>query len=134
MLCIKSKIANSNISGIGLFADENIKKGTVVWKFEPSLDLLYTKKEVFNFTPEARKQFFNYAFLDTFHNKYMLCGDDARFFNHSDEPNCNDSMRDITITNRDIKRGEELTVDYKSFYGDIQSHPEILVHEDALGV
>jgi hypothetical protein len=126
MLCIKTKIANSEISGIGLFADQDIKKGTVVWKYQSKLDLLYSESDIAKLSSEAQKQFHNYAFLDPFHNKFMLCGDDARFFNHSDHPNCNDALADITIAERDIKKGEELTVNYKTFYGDLENHPEII--------
>ncbi len=55
----------------------------------------------------------------------MLCGDDGRFFNHSDQPNCDDGKPDITIALRHVNKGEELTVNYKAFYGDIENHPEI---------
>ena len=56
----------------------------------------------------------------------MLCGDDARFFNHSDDCNCDDRLPDITIALRNISIGEELTVNYKVFYGDMENHPEII--------
>ena len=46
MLTIKTKIGPSKIEGVGLFADEPIKKGTKVWAFEPKLDLLLSKEEV----------------------------------------------------------------------------------------
>ncbi len=48
----------------------------------------------------------------------MLCGDDARFFNHSDTPNCfdfPDERGGTTVAARDIDPGEELTSDYASF-------------------
>ena len=33
MLLVKTRLAPSPIAGIGLFADEDIKKGTVTWRF-----------------------------------------------------------------------------------------------------
>lgn len=49
----------------------------------------------------------------------MLWGDDVRFFNHSDEPNCLDLSSeqegDITVARRDIFPGQELTCDYSLF-------------------
>ncbi len=125
MLCIKTKLMVSKISGIGLFADEYIKKGTLIWKFEPSIDLLFTTEEVNKFPESFIKQFHNYAFLDKRHQKYMLCGDDGRFFNHSGNPNCDDESFNITTALRDIPKGEELTVNYFEFYGDLEKHPEI---------
>lgn len=125
MLLIKTKLAPSSIAGIGLFANEPIAKGTVVWKFEPKLDLLLTKKEADSLTASAREQFYNYAYLDKKYNKYMLCGDDGRFFNHSLNPNCDERRADMTTALRDIAVGEELTVNYGDFYGDIHNHTEI---------
>ena len=59
----------------------------------------------------------------------MLCGDDGRFFNHSSTPSCDDSADDITVAVRDIEIGEELTVDYTTFYGDMESHAEVLQNQ-----
>lgn len=125
MLLIKTKIAQSKISGIGLFADQFIPKGTVVWKFMPKFDLLMSEEEVNSLSEPAREQFYNYAFLDKKYNKYLLCSDDARFFNHSDNPNCDERVDDITTAMRDIESGEELIVNYKDFYGDMDRHGEI---------
>lgn len=125
MLYIRTKLKVSKISGIGLFADESISQGTVVWKYEPDIDLLFSKEIIDRLPNSARRQFYNYAFLDKYHQKYMLCGDDGRFFNHSDNPNCDDEKKDITIALRDIEQGEELTVNYKTFYEDLFNHPEI---------
>jgi hypothetical protein len=50
---------------------------------------------------------------------YVLCGDDARFLNHSENPNCFDfysgEEQDITVAERDIYLGEELTCNYALF-------------------
>lgn len=125
MLCVKTKIAPSKIQGIGLFADQFIPRGTVVWKFMPGFDLLMTKAEIDKLSGPARDQFYNYAYLDKKHGKYLLCSDDARFFNHSNRPNCDERKDDINTAVRDIKSGEELIVNYKDFYGDIDRHQEI---------
>lgn len=44
----------------------------------------------------------------------VLCGDNARFMNHSFEPNCDDRTG-VTFALRDILAGEELTCDYRVF-------------------
>lgn len=125
MLTVKTKVGSSKISGIGLFADEPITKGTVVWKFDSLIDVLLTKKQVDTLSEPSREQFYNYAYLDKKYGKYLLCGDDGRFFNHSSEPNCDESMPDQTTALRDIAKGEELTVNYGEFYGNKEDHPEI---------
>lgn len=126
MLYVKTKIGPSTIDGTGLFADEFIPKGTAVWKYNPSIDRLLTTDEVANFAEPIQERFHNYAFFDKKYGKYMFCGDDGRFFNHSENPNCDDSQDDITIAIRDIDQGEELTVDYTSFYGNIDDHKQML--------
>ena len=127
MLLVKTKLGNSKIAGIGLFADEFIKEGTVVWEYNPKFDLLYSKEEIEQLPIAFQEQLHRYSYLDKNYGKYLLCGDDARFFNHSDNPNCKDSTEgpDVTVASRDIKKGEELTCNYKVFYQDIEDHPEI---------
>lgn len=128
MLLIKTKLDKSNISGIGLFADHDIKKGTKIWQYEPSIDLLLSKEEVEKLSESSRAQFYKYAYLDKERQKYLLCGDDARFFNHSESPNCDEATdNDSTFTLRDIKEGEELTINYSEFYGNMSEHPEIKI-------
>ncbi len=120
MILVRTKLDKSSIAGIGLFADEAIKAGTVVWKFQPKLDLLLAKDEVDELSDAAKEQFLNYAYFDESYGKYVLCGDDSRFFNHSDDPNCanGDGSEDTTVAVRYIEKGEELTCNYKTFYRD----------------
>lgn len=127
MICVKTKLDKSDIAGIGLFADELIPQGTIVWKFEPLIDILLSKEEIGQLTKASQDQFYNYAYLDKKRGKYLLCGDDARFFNHSENPNCHDEMlSDVTVASRDIQHGEEITCNYKDFYVDIENHSEII--------
>ncbi|MBI2474315.1 MAG: SET domain-containing protein [Candidatus Taylorbacteria bacterium] len=126
MLLVKTKIGPSKIEGIGLFAAEPIKAGTKVWKFEPQLDLVLSKEEAEKLSPSAHEQFHRYAYLDMVRNKYLLCGDDGRFFNHSETPNCDEARdNESTFAIKDIDVGEELTINYGEFYGNMDEHPEI---------
>jgi hypothetical protein len=125
MLTVKTKIGPSKIDGIGLFADESINKGTVVWKLNPLIDVLLTKEQIATLSVSSQEQFYKYAYLDKTYGKYLLCGDDGRFFNHSTEPNCDETMPDQTTALRKIMKGEELTVNYAEFYGDVENHPEV---------
>ncbi len=118
MLLVKTYLAESGIHGIGLFAAQRIRKGTVVWRLDPTLDLELTEAQIEALAPHARDQIRKYTYLDLVRGSYVLCGDDARFFNHSDEPNCHDfpaADGGTTVAARDIDEGEELTSDYSSF-------------------
>jgi SET domain-containing protein len=126
MLLVTTHLKESSISGIGLFASEPIRKGTRVWGFEPKLDIVLSKEEIGELSPSAQEQFHRYAYLDKVRKKYLLCGDDARFFNHSATPNCDETEdNDSTYALKDIAAGEELTINYGDFYGNMDEHPEI---------
>lgn len=110
MLLVKTKIGPSRIQGIGLFASEFIPQGTPVWKFMPGFDIKISKNQLELLSQPARETFLKYAYLNPKTKKYVLCFDNARFFNHSDEPNVvsTDSPEDeegIDIAARDIKGG-----------------------------
>lgn len=110
MLFVKTYLDNSPIHGIGLFANEFIPKGTIIWKFMPGFDRLLKEKRVSKLPQCTRNWLARYSYPVTTH--FLVCMDDARFFNHSDEPNTIDVGKKITIAKKDIHLGEELTCDY----------------------
>ena len=123
MIYVKTKIKPSKIQGLGLFADQFISKGTIIWKFQQGFDLKIDKDEISKLSKPAKEQFLKYAYLDPKTKKYVLCFDDARFFNHSDNPNCievesSNNKEGYNIAAKDIKGGEELTCNYKEFDAD----------------
>lgn len=122
LLLIKTKLAPSNIDGIGLFAAEPVEAGTVVWRFDPSIDIRLDKTQIDELVPASREQITKYTYREQGTDLYVLCGDDARFFNHSPIPNCIDVCEcgnGVTIAARDIAAGEELTCDYSLFDQDL---------------
>gem|GEM_PF-897244 len=126
MLLVKTKLAVSRIHGIGLFADQPIAMDTAVWKFNRLIDLIFAGEQIEELALEAREQIKKYSYRDIHSGLYVLCGDDARFFNHSENPNCLDTYEShenegITFACRDIAAGEELTCDYKLFDSDFDA-------------
>ncbi len=49
---------------------------------------------------------------------YVICVDDARFFNHSENPNTDDTSEVETIATKDIHKREEITCNYFEFDAD----------------
>lgn len=130
MLLIKTKLGTSPISGIGLYADTFIPKGTVIWKFTANLDLKLNTAEY-----EALKQQPNFEALDRYIYKslvsgcYILCADDARFINHAAQANTIDTLQDIeglTLAAVDICSGEEITSNYEAFDADFNAYKHLL--------
>jgi SET domain-containing protein len=125
MLLVKTRVGESPIHGLGLFADQFIPKGTVVWQFSPAVDSIHTEEEVARLPEGARGAFLKYSYRNKRTLKYTLCGDDARFCNHSDDPNvkdvwCEGDAEGLDVAARDIAPGEEITNDYREFEHDLE--------------
>jgi SET domain-containing protein len=119
MLLVKTYIAASPIDNFGLFADEFIPEGSELWRFTPGYDLEVSLTEFEKQPGHVRDFFKHYGYLDFHLNCYILCFDNARFINHSENPNsrpdyCQES-HGVDIAIRDISKGEEITSDYRSF-------------------
>jgi SET domain-containing protein len=115
MLLIKTKIDKSLISGIGLFADEDIKKGDIIWRMSSISVFRITPKD-YNSLSQIEQDFIqekDYFWIDE-HDNYMIPIDDSRFINHSCSPNIIDLDDNTCVASKDIKREEELTIDYKT--------------------
>lgn len=121
MLKVKTKLKPSKIHGIGLFADQDIRKGAIVWEFTRFFDRRYTTGAVRLMPSRVRQYMKRYSWKSIDTGLILLCNDQASYFNHSDTPNCysgNTKFVDgerVTIALRNILKGEELTDDYNSF-------------------
>jgi SET domain-containing protein len=120
MLLIKATPKQSTIHGIGLFADQDVSKGTVIWKFSPKLDLEVSPED-FEKLSQYEKDFINfYGFRSRKTDNYHLSFDNVRFINHSKEGNVTidvsvDDVEYPLIASKDIKTGDELLQNYFEF-------------------
>jgi SET domain-containing protein len=110
MLLVKTKIRPSKIAGVGLFADECIPKGALVWKFSSTVDIA---------EPSESGDLYH-AYISKQTGRRITPGDDAKYINHSTTPNLDTRYEsgieeDINFALRDIRAGEELTIDYTTF-------------------
>ena len=119
MIQVKTRIGPSKIHGIGLFAEEFIPKGTIVWRFVPGYDLELTPETVKALPGHVRQFFAHYGYLDSHLHHWMLHFDNGRFINHSDDPNTRPNYSEdphgVDVAVRDIAAGEEITSDYTLF-------------------
>jgi hypothetical protein len=120
MLKIKTRLKENTIpgAGIGLFTNEFIAKDTIIWEFTHNVDKCYTEDEFSKFNELEKEFLITYCFM--FNGIYYLCVDNARFFNHSNNPNCYSSEFNVnnlgyTKALRDIQPGEELLDNYQAF-------------------
>lgn len=127
MFLIRTSLSPSDIHGIGVFTDEPIQKGTLVWEFDPRIDLRIPLEEKKNFPPAAQDFLFHLSYVELVDGQKMmvLCADNAKYVNHADHPNLldsDDNLREYAA--RDIAAGEELTCNY---------HASDLFAEDKVG-
>lgn len=108
MNLVKTYIDKSPIEGIGLFASEFIKEGTKVWVLN-EFDKIFTYSEIKHLPSVFKEHVLKYAYTED--GNYILCGDNAIFYNHSKTPNVW-SIGQFEIAKKDIQIGEEMTCDY----------------------
>jgi uncharacterized protein len=120
MLLIRTTLRPSQIHGIGCFTEEKIRKGQVIWELDERLDLVIPVSELAAF-PEPIREFLKmHGYAEEIDGQLalVLCGDNARHFNHSGDPNLIDTDTQ-SLAARDIGIGEELTCDYYAFDLDV---------------
>lgn len=133
MLRVAAELKDSPIHGRGLFAAEFIPAGTLVWAFDAGQDQVIPVEEVERADEAARRFLLTYAYYCRCMNGYVLCGDGARFVNHSEQPlmGSHDDSR-FSFALRDIQPGEELTEDYRTYDADpLQQWSDLLFDPSA---
>lgn len=121
MLMVKTIVKESTIpgAGLGLFADELIKKGSITWRFCPGFDQILYEDDLLRLSMPARFQFLRYCYKSLEDGHYVLCGDDERFINHSNTPNIVDEYKPesepFSVAATDIHIGDELFCNYFEF-------------------
>ena len=114
MLTVKTYIDKSSINGIGCFADEFIEKNQIIWVLNNIFDVVMTIDQ-YNSLPIHTKDYMkHFAYYNEGEGGYVLCSDNAKYFNHSKDPNCiADGI--YTRASRDIQKGEEILENYLVF-------------------
>ena len=107
------KIKKSKIDKNGLYANQDIKKGTKIIEYKGKIITVKQSDNDPKFDNEKAIYLFN------INKKYDLDGDfkfnTARLINHSCDPNCEVSGEGLKIwvyAIKDIKKGDELSYDY----------------------
>lgn len=95
-------IKKSSISGKGVFAKRNFKKGEVVLAWHP---IEMSQAEAKSLAKSAKH------YVSTIDGKYLYMQPPERYVNHSCEPNTETKgLYDVAL--REIRSGEEITSDY----------------------
>jgi SET domain-containing protein len=112
MFNFRTYIKPSNIHGLGVFAAEFIPNGSVIWQLS-TLDRKINEQSL-QLLPENAKEYIkNYAYFSK--GYYILCFDNAKYTNHSIEPNMKGINHKFCLATRNIYIGEEITENYYLF-------------------
>lgn len=115
MITVKTSVQPSNIGGLGLFANEFIPKGTLVWKNFTDSEMILSIEQFEGFSDYMKGVLRVHGYLDKKTNQWKLPLDNSKFFNHSNTPNTYQDEDGNSIALQDIKSGEEITVNYSDF-------------------
>jgi len=112
------RLKPSKLHGVGVFAIKNIKKGTEIF-YGDDEDIVWIRRSKVGALPrEIRRLYDDFCILKA--DKYGCPRNFnlmtiAWYLNHSTHPNVRCDRNYRFIARRDIRKGEELTVDYRIF-------------------
>ncbi len=121
-----TEVRPSEISGLGLFAKTRILKGTIWWRAGEGDALLITREQYESLVRSEQTPNIA-AFLETLSiygyyeealESLVMCLDNARYCNHSFEPNSGPTPTNEPLCSmalRDIEAGEEILEDYSEY-------------------
>ncbi|KKS94280.1 MAG: Nuclear protein SET [Candidatus Collierbacteria bacterium GW2011_GWB1_44_6] len=118
MIHIKYKLDKSKIHGVGLFTDEDLDQGQLVYTASPKLDVNLSEQEFEELNPKEQVEISYWGFWDKDKNVWHVDFDNSRFINHSDSPTVTqdiDRGEAYMVTTRKVDRGEEITQNYLEF-------------------
>ncbi|MHA2401048.1 MAG: SET domain-containing protein [Promethearchaeota archaeon] len=121
-----AEVKQSKIHGLGLFAKKLIPKKTIFWHARPQDILIMTREQFFTIDASHKSELVDeyikfiliYSYYEKDTDTLILCLDDTKFINHSNNANSGTSMEEhgfCAIADKDIQPGEEITEDYSTY-------------------
>ena len=118
MFLIDTYLNKSKIHGVGVFSNENIKKGKQIKEEKPEFEMEFNKNNLQSMPLALAKLIDTHAYERKLGSGILVLGlDNEKYLNHSDNP----SVDDEGVALKDIKIGDEITINYKDFDDNIKT-------------
>ena len=118
MFLIDTYLDKSKIHGVGVFSKENINKGRKIKEERPEFEMEFNKNKLPSMPLALAKLIDTHAHERKLGSGILVLGlDNEKYLNHSNDP----SVDDDGIALRDIKIGDEITIDYRDFDDNIKT-------------
>lgn len=99
--------------GLGVFASENIKMGSIIY-IQDEFEIVVSPDQFAGLNHDIKKVIDKYTYTDV--NGYrILSWDHGKYVNHCCHPNCISTGYGFEIAIKDIKKDEQITDDYRMF-------------------
>jgi hypothetical protein len=115
------ELKKSQLNGLGIYAKENIKEGTLWYPHDENTNIIITPEQYYILCNSKNKEYNdfynsinNFGYYSEIHGiVYIL--NEARFVNHSYTPNSIILKNGGSIAKIDIKKGDEILEDYTTY-------------------
>lgn len=116
MMMVETEVRPSSIHGLGVFLLAPVPRGGLIWRFDSRIDRVYSKAEIGSLPAHIQVYLRTYSTWHAASGLYVLCGDNGRYFNHSDAPSTVSDAISFGEDHaaRDLAIGDELTSDYNT--------------------
>lgn len=127
MLLISTYVAPSTIQGLGVFVDEYVPRGSLIWKYNPKFDILVNELELGALPPHVQMFIGRYSYPHLeMEGHRVIDVDNGKYMNHSLTPNTDFRIFDVGYSLVDLAPGDEITCNYHEFDPDFVGFmPEI---------
>ena len=112
MFLIDTYLDKSKIHGVGVFSNQNVKKGERIKEVRPEFEIEFNSENLPKMPLSLAKFIDTHSYERARGSNTLVIGiDNEKYLNHSEDP----SVDDDGIALKDIKIGDEITIDYKDF-------------------
>ena len=112
MILVDHYVAESKIHGLGVFSAEVVKKGVLIWEFNPIIDIEISHESVLGLPEHVIRKIHKHGWHHPEKNSFWLAADGDYYMNHSDNPTLEREGYSF-VAAKDISAGDELTCDYR---------------------